>query len=60
MAQMARSKSAAAVAGLKRQAGDSYRAEIVFAFRRFELSPTDVPSVRAVLDRAETVYHGPN
>jgi len=50
LAQMVRSKSAAALVRLKRQAGDSYRAKIVFAFRRFELKPTDVPSARAVLD----------
>jgi len=41
MARMARAKSSAVLAAEKRRAGDSYRAEVVFAARSFELRPTE-------------------
>ena len=50
MAQTARSKSAATLASWKVQAGDGYRAKVVFAFRSFELRPADIRSATAVLD----------
>ncbi len=41
MARMARAKSSAALVAEKRGAGDSYRAEVVFTARSFELRPTE-------------------
>jgi hypothetical protein len=41
MAKMARAKSSAAVTAEKQKAGDSYRAQVVFAARSFELRPMD-------------------
>jgi len=38
---MARARSTAALQEQRARAGDSYRAQIVFAFRQFELSPKD-------------------
>lgn len=41
MAKMARARSSAAVAVEKQKAGDSYRAQVAFAARSFELRPED-------------------
>jgi hypothetical protein len=41
MARMARAKSSEAVIAKKQKAGDSYRAQVVFAARSLELRPTD-------------------
>jgi hypothetical protein len=41
MARMAHGQSSAAVAAEKQKAGDSYRAQVVFAARSFELRPMD-------------------
>jgi hypothetical protein len=41
MARMARAKSSEAVIAEKQKAGDSYRAQVVFAARSSELRPTD-------------------
>jgi hypothetical protein len=49
MAQMARARSMAELNPLRTSAGDSYRAQLVFAFRAFELQPTEL-TASAVLD----------
>src|ERR1700736_2918755 len=41
MARIARAKSSSTVAAQKQKAGDSYRAQVVFAARSLELRPTD-------------------
>ena len=41
MAKMAHAESSAAVTGEKQKAGDSYRAQVVFAARSLELRPVD-------------------
>jgi|SRR5438067_6063636 hypothetical protein len=41
MAKMARARSSAVVAAEKQKVGDSYRAQVVFAARSFELRPMD-------------------
>jgi hypothetical protein len=49
MAGMANAKSSAALVIGKRNAGDSYRAKVVFAFRLFELHPADPSAASAAL-----------
>lgn len=47
--RMARARSIAALADERKFAGEGYRAEIVFAFRAFELHPTDRALAGALL-----------
>ena len=49
MAQMARARSMSELNPLRTAAGDSYRAHLAFAFRAFELRPTEL-TASAVLD----------
>jgi hypothetical protein len=49
MAQMARARSTSTLNLLRASAGDSYRPQLVFAFRAFELQPTKT-TASAVLD----------
>lgn len=50
MVGMANAKSTKAMMTLRQKAGDGYRLKVVFAFRLFELHPTDVSAASAVLD----------
>jgi len=50
MVGMANAKSTKALLTLRQRAGDGYRIKVVFAFRLFELHPTDVSAASAVLD----------
>ena len=49
MAQMARASSISELQSLRRSAGESYRAQLVFAFRALELEPTNL-TASGVLD----------
>ncbi len=49
MANMARAKSTAELKAWKQKSGDSYRAQIVYTFRFFELHPVDRRAASAVL-----------
>jgi hypothetical protein len=50
MARMARAKSSVAVIAEKQKAGDSYRAQVIFAARSLELRPTDKAAAVLVLN----------
>lgn len=50
MAKIARAQSPAALIRLKREAGNSYGVQAVFATRQFELLPTDQKSAVLLLD----------
>jgi hypothetical protein len=50
MARMTRAKSSEAVIAEKQKAGDSYRAQVVFAARSLELRPTDKAAAVLVLN----------
>jgi hypothetical protein len=49
MAQLARARSISELQSLRTSAGESYRAQLVFAFRALELKPTE-PTASAVLE----------
>ena len=48
--EMARATSAVALTAAKQEAGDSYRAQVVFAARSFELRPTDKAAAALLLN----------
>jgi hypothetical protein len=50
MAEMVKARSTSTLTEWSRKAGDSYRAKVVFAFRLFELHPTDHHAALAILD----------
>ena len=63
MAGMARAGSSADLTNWKRKAGDSYRAQVVFASRNFELHPADQSAASAILElipsnqESDSVWH---